>query len=74
VAGEALFLPGKLRHQVRNACDNTVGLLWRPWRRSAVDQCFAPGYAPGEYDRCASAPDGLWHARASICGDVQSKL
>ena len=74
VAGEALFLPGELRHQVRNACDDTVGLLWRPWRRTAANQCFAPGYAPGEYDQCASAPDGRWQARASICGDVQSKL
>ena len=35
-AGETLFLPGHLLHQVVNRCDNTLALCRRPWRASQV--------------------------------------
>ena len=35
-AGETLFLPGHLLHQVVNRCDNTLALCRRPWRATQV--------------------------------------
>lgn len=35
-AGEILYFPGDLAHQVRVACANTVAVNFRPWRHTAV--------------------------------------
>ncbi len=35
-AGETIFMPGEMLHEVRNSCPDTIATCRRPWRASAI--------------------------------------
>ena len=35
-AGETLFMPGEMLHEVVNGCPNSISMCRRPWRASRV--------------------------------------